>query len=366
MGQRPILSVIETKRGNHPLQVVFSCTPHSPHPYTGGMPPPYMRCIVTGGGGFLGSHLSEALLTRGHSVAVVDNLFRGRKANMDDFKAMPDFTFILGDCSKVELLEKAEEKLGGVDLIFHLAAINGTKYFDERADLVMDVNVRSTSAVVKFATNRGARLVFTSSPEVFGLQSEMPLKTEGTSLFPSPHEHLRHSYGATKYLGEIMVQYAVRERGLDGRIIRPFNAYGPRLKGDNYGQVTSIFLHQCHREEDITLHGDGSQTRCFTWYGDIIDSLILLGELDEGIDGSALKGASFNVGSTEETTIRRVAEIALEVTGAEVNIVEVAGHPGDSVRRVPDISAAQEALGWSTTIGIEEGMSRCWDWIQFE
>ena len=324
-----------------------------------------MRCIVTGGGGFLGSHLSEALLARGHSVAIVDNLFRGRKANMNDFKTMPDFTFILGDCSDINMMEKAEEKLGGVDIIYHLAAINGTKYFDERADLVIDVNMRTTSLVVKFATDRGARLVFTSSPEAFGLQSEMPLSEHTESLFSSPHEHFRHSYGGSKYLGEILVRYAVRERGLDGRIIRPFNGYGPRLKGDNYGQVTSIFLHQCLDEQNITLHKDGSQTRCFTWYQDIIDAMILVGELDEGVDGSSLKGGSFNVGSTDEVTIRRVAELAIEVSGAEIEIVETKGHPGDSGRRIPDITAAQQSLGWSPTIGIEEGMRRCWDWIQF-
>ncbi|MBT4060321.1 MAG: SDR family NAD(P)-dependent oxidoreductase [Euryarchaeota archaeon] len=325
-----------------------------------------MRCIVTGGGGFLGSHLSEALLTRGHSVAVVDDLFRGRKANMEDFKSMPDFTFVLGDCANVEKLEKAEEKLHGVDVVFHLAAINGTKYFDERADLVIDVNLKTTETVVKFATDRGARLVFTSSPEAFGLQTEMPLKPDAGTIFPSPHEYLRHSYGASKYLGEMLVHYAVRERGLDGRIVRPFNGYGPRLKGDEHGQVTSIFLHQCLAEKDITLHGDGTQTRCFTWYNDLIDGFIALGELDEGLDGSNLSGASFNIGSTEEVTIRRIAEIALEVSGSEGKIVSTKGHPGDSSRRLPDISAAEAALGWAPTIGIEEGMMRCWDWFQLE
>lgn len=325
-----------------------------------------MRCIVTGGGGFLGSHLSEALLTRGHSVAVVDDLFRGRKANMEDFKGMPDFTFVLGDCSKVELLEKAAEKLNGVDVIFHLAAINGTKYFHERPDLVIDVNLKTTQTVLKFATDLGARLVFTSSPEAFGLQSEMPIGTDTPSHFSSTHDHFRHSYGASKYLGEILIQYAVSERGLDGRIIRPFNGYGPRLKGDGYGQVTSIFLHQCKKEEDITLHGDGSQTRSFTWHGDLIDGMISLGELDEGLDGTTLKGASFNIGSTTEITICRIAELAKEISGADVEIVSTPGHPGDSDRRVPDISAAQSALGWNPTIDVEEGMRRCWDWIQFD
>jgi len=160
-----------------------------------------------------------------------------------------------------------------------------------------------------------------------------------------------------------LVQYAVRERGLDARIIRPFNGYGPRLKGGEHGQVSSIFLQQCLEDKDITLHGDGSQTRCFTWYSDLIDGIVSLGELDEGIDGSSLKGTSFNIGSKEEVSIKELAEIALKVSGAESEIISGDGHPGDTVRRVPDTSAAETALGWHSTVSIQEGMLRCWEWM---
>ena len=325
-----------------------------------------MRCIVTGGAGFLGSHLCESLLSRGHSVCVVDDLFRGRKSNMEDCKGMPDFHFVLGDCSNIEKMEKAEEKLNGVDVIFHLAAINGTRYFNERPDLVINVNIKTTNTVVKFASDRGARLVFTSSPEAFGIQNQMPLDEEAEAISPSPHHHLRHSYGASKYLGEILVQYAVRERGLDGRIIRPFNGYGPRLKGGEHGQVTSIFIQQCLENSNITIHGDGSQTRCFTWYSDLIDGIVALGELDEGLDGSSLKGRSFNIGSKEEVTIRDLAELTLEISGSKKEIVPEEGHPGDTLRRVPDTSSAEAALGWQSTVGIKEGILRCWEWILSE
>ena len=136
--------------------------------------------------------------------------------------------------------------------------------------------------------------------------------------------------------------------------------------GNIHGQVTAIFLRQCHRGENITLHGDGSQTRCFTRYSDLIDGIIALGELDEGLDGSPLQGASFNIGSTDEVSIHHIAELAREVTGADVEIVMTEGHPGDSTRRVPDVSAAQAALGWSSTVDIAEGMLRCWEWIDVE
>ena len=192
------------------------------------------------------------------------------------------------------------------------------------------------------------------------------MDTNSDSLFSSASQHGRHSYGASKYLGEILVQYAVRERGLDGRIVRPFNGYGPRLKGGEHGQVSSIFLQQCHEEKDITLHGDGEQTRCFTWYSDLIDGIVALGELDEGVDGRSLKGTSFNIGSQEEVSIRELAEIALKVSGSISGITSGDGHPGDTPRRVPDTSAAEAALGWQATVGIEEGMHRCWEWMLAE
>jgi len=322
-----------------------------------------MRCIVTGGAGFLGSHLCESLLSRGHEVCAVDSMFRGKKVNLEGCKGMPDYHLVMGDCAKIELLEKAEEKLHGVDCIFHLAAINGTRYFNERPDLVIKVNIDTLRTVTKFATNLGSRLVFTSSPEVFGEQTEMPLTETIPGLFPSPHHHLRHSYGASKYLGEVLLQFAVRERSLDARIVRPFNGYGPRLKGDEYGQVAAIFLERCLRDEPIVVHGDGTQTRSMTWVSDLVDGIVAAGELDEGLDGSSLQGASFNLGSTEEVSMNELAELCLRISGSEAGMDHEPGHPGDSARRVPDVSAANSALGWSATVTLEDGISRCWSWL---
>ncbi len=325
-----------------------------------------MRCIVTGGAGFLGSHLCEALLARGHQVCAVDDMFRGKKANVEDCKLMPDFHLVMGDCSKPEILEKAEEKLRGVDVIFHLAAINGTKYFHERPDLVAKVNINTTDAVIEFATGMGCRLVFTSSPEAFGETDEMPLGTGAASYFTSAHEHFRHSYGASKYLNEIQVLHAVAEKGLDARIVRPFNAYGPRLPGNEHGQVVSIFLDQCASESPITIHGDGTQTRSFTWYAEIVEGIIAAGELDQGLDGSDLAGVSFNLGSTEEVTVSDVANLCLEASGSEAGVEMVDGHPGDSRRRLPDVSSAEDALGWTSTMPISEGIALCWAWMSSE
>jgi nucleoside-diphosphate-sugar epimerase len=186
-------------------------------------------------------------------------------------------------------------------------------------------------------------------------------------LFSSASEHGRHSYGASKYLGEVLVQHAVSNNSLDARIVRPFNAYGPRLPGNAYGQVTGIFLDQCRRGVPITIHGDGSQTRSFTWVEEAVEGIRIAGELDQGLDGSRLTGAAFNLGNPEEVTIAELANLCLEITGSssEIHFQEV-GHPGDSRRRVPDISQTQSALGWSPFQSLEEGLRSCWRWLQAE
>jgi len=326
-----------------------------------------MRCIVTGGAGFLGSHLTEQLVARGHSVAVIDDMFRGSQKNLEGCKGMDDYYLLMGDAAVRDIYEKAADKLGGVDCLYHLAAINGTRWFHERPDFVVQVNLDTLRVALDFASTRGSRFVFTSSPEAFGEQPEMPLTNASDSLFSSASDHGRHSYGASKYLGEILVQHAVSNSSLDARIVRPFNAYGPRLPGNAYGQVTGIFLEQCRRGDPITIHGDGTQTRSFTWVDEAVEGIRIAGELEEGLDGSRLAGAAFNLGNPEEVTIVDLANLCLEVTGSEsvIHHQEV-GHPGDSRRRVPDITESQRVLGWSPFQSLEEGLRSCWRWLQAE
>ncbi len=326
-----------------------------------------MRCIVTGGAGFLGSYLTEQLVATGHSVAVIDDMFRGKQKNLEGCKGMEGYYLIMGDAAERANYEKAADKLGGVDCVYHLAAINGTKWFHERPDFVIRVNIDTLRVALDFASTRGSRFVFTSSPEAFGEQSEMPLSNASNSLFSPPEQHGRHSYGASKYLGEVMVQHAVKTSSLDARIVRPFNAYGPRLPGDSYGQVTGIFLEQCLKNKPISVHGDGTQTRSFTWVEEVVEGIRIAGELEIGLDGSRLAGASFNLGNTTEVSIAELAKMCLEITGSgsEINYQEV-GHPGDSRRRVPDVSQADLVLGWRATTSIEEGLRSCWRWLQVD
>jgi nucleoside-diphosphate-sugar epimerase len=323
-----------------------------------------MRCLITGGAGFLGSHLTETLLVHGHEVVVVDDLFRGKKKNLDDCKGSPGFFFVKGDACKLDDLEKGVETLGDVDLIFHLAAINGTRWFHERADSVVDVNINATIATLKLAERHAARLVFVSSPEAFGEVDEQPMGIGGDSLFNNPSLHQRHSYGASKYLGEILVQHAVRSKDIDCRVVRPFNAYGPRCPGNDYGQVVSIFLERTKVSRPLTVHGDGSQTRSFSWVGDIVEGIMLAGTTDNSLtDGESLAGYSWNMGWPEETTIAVLAQMVREVTGIDTGMVMTKGYPGDSARRIPDISDAEAELGWRPMTDLPDGLKRSWNYL---
>jgi len=326
-----------------------------------------MRCIVTGGAGFLGSHLVEQLVSMGHAVAVIDDMFRGRKKNLEGCRGMEDYYLVMGDACERRHFERAADKLGGVDCLFHLAAINGTRWFNERPDFVVQVNLDTLRVALDFAATRGCRFVFTSSPEAFGEQPAMPLGNESVSMFTPAANHGRHSYGASKYLGEILVQHAVREQSLDARIVRPFNAYGPRLPGNAYGQVTGIFFEQCRRSVPITIHGDGSQTRSFTWVEEVVEGIRLAGELEEGIDGSKMAGQCFNLGSADEISIADLAALCQRISGTESPIeFDVEGHPGDSARRLPDTTSAEAVLGWSPYMSLEDGLASCWRWLLAE
>ena len=329
-----------------------------------------MRVLVTGGAGFLGSHLCESLLVDFHEVCVIDDMFRGRKRNLESCKSSAaeigvPFHLVMKDGALAESYETALKRLNGsVDVVYHLAAINGTRWFNERPDLVVKVNLSTLQAALDFAVTNGARFVFTSSPEAFGEQDSMPITSNSDSRFASSSVHQRHSYGASKYLGELLIQHAVKTHSLDARIVRPFNTYGPRLPGNSHGQAVSMMLERCLSEEPIEIHGTGEQTRCFTWVEDMIRGIRSAGDLDRGLDGSNLTGRAFNLGSSEEIRIRELAELCRDVTGTEISPTEMEGYPGDSSRRVPDCTDARDALGWEATLPLLNGIQRTWAWMK--
>ena len=284
--------------------------------------------------------------------------------NLRKVSSHPSLTVIQGDVVKAEDLQRAFDALGGIDLIHHLAAINGTKWFNEAAMEVIDVNINGTLAALRKSIEWGARFVLASSPEAYGENEQMPLGHEDGSFFPTASLHQRFSYGASKYLDEVAVQHAVT-KGLDARIVRPFNAYGVDMVGDEYGQVVGMFFQAILDQQPITIHGDGMQTRSLTHIDDVVEGFYLAGSLEVGCDGKALAGASFNLGSLQEVSMRELAAAVNRTVGSmAVDCVLAEGYPGDSRRRLPDIESAKSALGWSPTIALDEGLAMVWDQLQ--
>lgn len=323
-----------------------------------------MRVVVTGGAGFIGASLVRRLLEEGHTVAVLDNFWRGSTSNLERVISHPSLKVIEGDVVQPSDLQRCYEALGGVDLVHHLAAINGTKWFHEAAMDVIDVNINGTLAALRQALTWEARFVLASSPEAYGENERMPLGNEDTSLFPSAAEHQRFSYGASKYLEEVALHHAV-SNGLDGRIVRPFNAYGVDMLGSAYGQVVGMFFQAVRQQQPMSVHGDGTQTRSLTYIDDIVDGFYRAGQMDVALDGTSLSGRSFNVGSHEEVSIRSLAEAVNRTVGSmAVDCVLGGGYHGDSQRRLPDTSAAESLLGWSCKVSLEDGLQRVWDAFQ--
>ena len=297
-----------------------------------------MKILVTGGAGFLGSHLVDALIARGDQVVVFDDLSRGSYNQIAD-----GATFVEGDVRSIQDWEQIFES-HSPKVIHHLAAINGTRRFHKEADLVVDVNVNGTRNALQLAERHGCRLIFYSSPESYGEQDSMPLSNDSESLFPPAHLHQRHSYGASKHIGELLCQFAVKN-GLDVRIVRPCNVYGPRLRGDDNGQVVSMMM----AAEPIVVHGDGGQTRSLTWIGDVIEGLLTI------TDMGGLEGEAFNLGSTDEITMLELANMISEIRG--VGIIHGDPNHGDSKRRLPDVSMNNK-ISWKANTSLTDGLAQ--------
>ena len=325
-----------------------------------------LKILVTGGAGFIGSSLCERLVAEGHSVLAYDSLFRGSESNLSALQGHPHFQFMQGDVRDIDRLDEAIEHLGGVELIFHLAAVNGTKWFHEAAHSVIDVNINGTLRTLELAMAHNARYVLASSPEAFGEALQQPIQNGNDMSFTDPSLHQRHSYGASKYLDEVACQHAARD-GLDVRIVRPFNAYGPRLLGDEYGQVVAMFFQAILSNEAIQLHNGGRQTRSFTWIDDVVKGFVLAGLQESKLDGEPLSGCALNIGASEEITIQSLQETIFSIVSNDASwnnelpeVETVEGYHGDSLRRLPDSSQAESFIGWKSTTTLQQGLLRMW------
>ncbi len=308
-----------------------------------------MRLLVTGGAGFIGSHLCERLLARGDEVLALDDLSTGRRSNLEACLSHPRFELVVGSVLDETLVQDLVADAGGV---FHLAALVGVRLVLERPTSTIETNVLGTRNVLAAATRSGARVLFASSSEVYGKSERLPSAEDDPLLLGATREP-RWSYACSKALGEWMAFAHVREHGLPVLVLRFFNVVGPRQRG-SFGMVLPRFVRAAQSGAPLTVHGDGRQTRCFLHVADALDAL--LGLWDE----PRAWGRVFNVGSEHEVSIQELAERVLEAAASHAPIAhmpyrEVYGpEVSDLPRRVPDITRLRQLTGFSPRRGLEE------------
>jgi len=308
-----------------------------------------MKALITGGAGFVGSHLAERLLEEGHEVAVLDNLSTGSIDNIAHLKGVTGFSYVVDTITNEPLLA---EMIDGCDVVFHLAAAVGVKLIVEQPVHTIETNVHGTEVVLKHA-NKKKKLVFiASTSEVYGKSTNVPYR-EGSDLTLGPTSKHRWAYACSKLIDEFLALAYWKERKLPVVIVRLFNTVGPRQTG-RYGMVLPTFVRQALAGHPITVFGDGTQSRSFTYVGDVVGALIKLAAEPRAI------GEVFNIGNMGEVTIKDLAERVKQLTGSRSPVQFVpydqAYEEGfeDMPRRVPDISKLRELIGYEPTLGLDD------------
>lgn len=299
---------------------------------------PRSTYLVTGGSGFIGSHLADALLARGDCVVVLDNLSTGRLANLSPH---PNLRFVHGSVLD-ELV--VDELVHQCDVVVHLAAAVGVKLIVEQPLRSFTTNIRGSEIVIEAAHRYRRKILVTSTSEIYGKNSAGPLPEDADRVLGSPGV-VRWAYSTAKAVDEILANAYHRERGLPSIVVRLFNTVGPR-QSPAYGMVIPRLVRQAITGVPLTVHGDGLQTRCFAHVRDVVDALILL------LDDERAIGRTFNVGSRDEVSILELAKLITELAGSTsgIDLVPYAEAYGtgfeDMTRRVPDTTRLRELTGW--------------------
>ncbi|MDZ7816999.1 MAG: NAD-dependent epimerase/dehydratase family protein [Planctomycetota bacterium] len=311
--------------------------------------------VVTGGAGFIGSHLCDSLITEGHSVRAVDDLTTGRRENLSHLLGHPDFQLIEADILKEGVLA---ESLADAQVIYHLAARVGVQRVLDSALATIDDNTGCTREVADAALKSGAVLVYASTSEVYGRNEKVPFNEEDDLTLGPPHVG-RWAYAASKILDEHYLLALAREKGLKVSIARLFNTVGPRQLPD-YGMVLPRFASAALRDEPLNIIGDGKQTRCFTWVGDAVRALQMLASNPKA------KGQVFNIGSCEESSILELGALVVNAAGSgrleHVTPGSLGSNYADMRRRVPDVSKIEKVLGWKAETPTEQIVARTVEW----
>lgn len=309
-----------------------------------------MHVLITGGAGFIGSHLAEALLARGDSVAALDDLSTGNFQHIAHLRDNPNFSFAIESVHNAQVLDRLASQ---ADAIVHLAAAVGVQLVVEKPTETIETNVLGTDAVLRTARRYRCRTLIASTSEVYGKSAEIPFNEEGDLLL-GPSSRSRWGYAASKLVDEFLGLAAYQEYGLPVTVARFFNTVGPRQTG-RYGMVIPRFVRQGLTGAPITVYGDGEQSRCFCHVADVTQALLSLLDQPETTAGQV-----YNIGSNREVTINQLAQLVIDHTdsGSQIGYVPYseAYAPGfeDMRRRVPDIRKIHNAIGWTPTHSLEE------------
>jgi len=314
-----------------------------------------MRVLVTGGAGYIGSHLVDRLVALDHEVTVLDDLSTGNPANLAQNSKRIRFVenSILNDRLVDKLVRRAET-------VFHLAAGVGVGNIVKDPLGALRTNTRGAENVIEACVKHDRRLLLASTSEIYGKTSKMPMSEDDDRLLGSTTIP-RWGYSTAKAIDEHLA-LAYTQHGLRMSVVRYFNSFGPRLDPRGYGSVVANLLRQALANEPLTVHGDGSQTRCFTYVDDTVE-----GTLKAGLDSRA-EGKIFNVGNDRETTINDLAALIIEMTGSHSTITRVSYEERygkgfeDTKRRVPDVRRAEEVLGFRAAVALRDGLERTLRW----
>jgi UDP-glucose 4-epimerase len=308
-----------------------------------------VKYLITGGAGFIGSHLSDALIARGESVTVLDNLSTGNRSNIEQLLSHPNFKLVEGSILDIDLVDN---EVRSVDHVLHLAAAVGVfNIIDKPLDSLV-TNLRGTENILGAASKHNKEVLIASSSEIYGKNSSGPLNEESDRIVGSPLKS-RWSYSEAKAIDESMAIFFHLEKGLIVRIVRLFNTVGPRQLG-HYGMVVPRFVAAALKNEPLTVYGTGDQSRCFCHVSDAIKGILAL------IDSKETIGDAFNVGNNVEISIRDLAGQVIKVTGSNSQITTIGYESAykagfeDMQRRIPDISKIKKVVGWKPELSLGE------------
>jgi nucleoside-diphosphate-sugar epimerase len=309
-----------------------------------------MRALISGGAGFIGSHLGERLLQQGHQVVCADNLITGNLDNVAALRAQPGFTFLQADVTQPLVVD------GPIDAIFHLASPASPRGYLRKPLETALVNSIGTQRLLELASQRGARFLLASTSEAYGDPLVHP-QTESYWGNVNP-VGIRACYDEGKRFAEALTMVWVRESRLDARIVRIFNCYGPRSDPED-GRIVPNFVTQALTGQPLTVYGDGSQTRSLCYVTDLVSGLI------RALETPGTTGRVFNLGNPDERTVLEFAQVIKRLSGSDSPIVfREPISADDPQRRCPDITRARAELGWQPTISLDEGMAATIAWFR--